>query len=90
MPVFRCYIVRGHSHALFQDHCNIMRKLPVFILLTAIVLAAYSWDVNEKYTGPKTPETDTTWHADILAGYEARYVNQGEAFDGTSLSLIHI
>lgn len=88
MPVFCCYIVRGHSHALFQDHCNIMRKLPVFILLTAIVLAAYSWDVNEKYTGPKTPETDTTWHADILAGYEARYVNHGEAFDGPCRSTI--
>lgn len=47
-----------------------------------------AWDVNEKFTGVKTPTTDTTWHPDILEGYEARYVNQGEAFDGPCRSTI--
>lgn len=51
-------------------------------------LSAYSWNVNEKYKGPKTPVTDTAWHSDILPGYEARYVNQGEAFDGPCRSTI--
>ncbi len=66
-----------------------MRKLP--LLLIALLLScafASAWDVNKKYTGPKTPTTDTTWHPDILAGYEARYVNQGEAFDGPCRSTI--
>ncbi len=31
---------------------------------------------------------DTQWHEDILPGYEARYVNQGEAFDGPCRSTI--
>lgn len=34
------------------------------------------------YKGEMHFTTDTSWHADILPGYEARYVNQGEAFDG--------
>lgn len=34
------------------------------------------------YKGEKYPETDLKWHPDILDGYEARYVNQGETFDG--------
>lgn len=50
--------------------------------------AATAWDVNEKYEGPRTPTTDTSWHSDILPGYEARYVNQGEAFDGPCRSTI--
>ncbi|MDE6669388.1 MAG: alpha/beta hydrolase [Muribaculaceae bacterium] len=67
-----------------------MRKLPFLMLalLAAFVAMAVdndnpaTWRFPEKYTGPKTPTTDTTWHPDILKGYEARYVNQGEAFDG--------
>lgn len=58
------------------------------ILLLMASLAAYTWDVNEKYTGPKTPTTDFAWHPDILPGYEARYVDQGEAFDGPCRSTI--
>lgn len=50
--------------------------------------AASAWDLSVKYEGPKTPTTDTTWHADILPGYEARYVNQGMAFDGPCRSTI--
>lgn len=65
-----------------------MRKLPFFILLSIIVSSASAWDVNEKYKGIKTPTTDTTWHQDILDGYEARFVNQGEAFDGPCRSTI--
>ncbi|MDE7179958.1 MAG: alpha/beta hydrolase [Muribaculaceae bacterium] len=65
-----------------------MRLLPVLLLSATAALTAYSWDVNEKYKGPKTPTTDVSWHADILPGYEARYVNQGEAFDGPCRSTI--
>lgn len=65
-----------------------MKKLPVLFLLIFVFVLSYAWDVNVKYTGPKTPTTDTTWHPDILPGYEARYVNQGEAFDGPCRSTI--
>lgn len=43
---------------------------------------------EHKYTGPEWTTTDTRWHEDILPGYEARYVNQGEAFDGPCRSTI--
>ena len=33
-------------------------------------------------------ETDFSWHKDILPGYEARYVSQGESFDGPCRSTI--
>lgn len=74
-----------------------MRKLPLlFLLLATAVLGAIAvdndnpqtWRFPEKYTGPKFATTDTLWHADILPGYEARYVNQGEAFDGPCRSTI--
>lgn len=65
-----------------------MKRLVPFILLTGAATVLAAWNVNEKYTGPMTPTTDTTWHADILPGYEARYVNQGEAFDGPCRSTI--
>ncbi|MDE6299416.1 MAG: hypothetical protein K2M10_07215, partial [Muribaculaceae bacterium] len=65
-----------------------MRKLPVLLIILLSSAVAGAWDVNKKYKGPKTPTTDTTWHADILKGYEARYVNQGEAFDGPCRSTI--
>lgn len=51
-------------------------------------IASGEWHFPEKYTGPVTPTTDTSWHPDILEGYEARYVNQGEAFDGPCRSTI--
>lgn len=41
-----------------------------------------------KYTGEKYRETDLAWHADILPGYEARYVDQGEAYDGPCRSTV--
>lgn len=34
------------------------------------------------YKGKKYVETDLAWHPDILPGYEARYVDQGDAYDG--------
>lgn len=64
------------------------RLLPFPIVLALLCGGASAWNLSEKYTGPKTPETDTTWHADILPGYEARYVNQGMAFDGPCRSTI--
>lgn len=65
-----------------------MRKLLILPLTLAVALIASAWNVDEKYTGQKTPTTDTSWHPDILPGYEARYVNQGEAFDGPCRSTI--
>lgn len=65
-----------------------MRKLPAFLFSILFCSIAGAWNVNGKYKGEKTPTTDTSWHADILPGYEARFVNQGEAFDGPCRSTI--
>lgn len=56
--------------------------------MLSIGIAAGAWDLSQPYKGPKLPTTDTLWHPDILPGYEARYVNQGEAFDGPCRSTI--
>ena len=65
-----------------------MRKLPFIIILFFTCLLTGAWNVKEKYKGKKTFTTDCSWHPDILEGYEARYVNQGEAFDGPCRSTI--
>ncbi|MDE6448304.1 MAG: alpha/beta fold hydrolase, partial [Muribaculaceae bacterium] len=41
-----------------------------------------SWHWQEKYTGPKTMPDDWQWGPDVLEGYESRFVDLGEAFDG--------
>ncbi len=62
-----------------------MKKLP-FLALLLIITAALA---TAKYNGEKYFTTDLSWHPDILGhGYEARYVNQGEAFDGPCRSTI--
>lgn len=65
-----------------------MKTLPILLLAGVVAMSAYGWNIREKYKGPKTPVADTAWHQDILPGYEARYVNQGEAFDGPCRSTI--
>lgn len=65
-----------------------MRKLPLFIVMAIITFSLSAWNLKEKYKGPKYQVTDVSWHPDILEGYEARYVNQGEAFDGPCKSTI--
>lgn len=66
-----------------------LRVLPLALFVSVLgSLGAWGWDVKEKYKGPKHPTTDLSWHPDILEGYEARYVNQGEAFDGPCRSTI--
>lgn len=66
-----------------------MRKFSLTLLAIIIcALASAAWDLDKKYTGPKTPTTDLSWHPDILEGYEARYVNMGKAFDGPCRSTI--
>lgn len=66
-----------------------MKRLRILTLTLALVaVTAGAWDVSKKYTGPKTRTTDVSWHTDILPGYEARYVDQGEAFDGPCRSTI--
>lgn len=60
-----------------------------FILLSLIVMTGTAeWHLPEKYTGPVVATTDFAWHPDILEGYEARYVDQGVAFDGPCRSTI--
>lgn len=51
-------------------------------MMAASTPSARAWDLKKKYKGPKYATTDVSWHEDILPGFEARYVNQGEAFDG--------
>ncbi len=58
------------------------------MLAAGMAVGSLAWDVNVKYKGPKYATTDLSWHEDILPGYEARYVNQGEAFDGPCRSTI--
>lgn len=65
-----------------------MKKFPLFVILLFATVVIRAWNINEKYTGEKTIETDTLWHPDILSGYEARYVNQGISFDGPCRSTI--
>lgn len=65
-----------------------MRKLPLLLFILMLSAMVRAWNVDEKYVGPKTPTTDTTWHPDILDGYEARFVNQGVSFDGPCRSTI--
>lgn len=62
--------------------------VPVLIALALTRPDANAWDISTKYTGKKTETTDTSWHKDILPGYEARYVNQGIQFDGPCRSTI--
>ena len=59
-----------------------MRKLLPFI---AILLAAMAYATRPER---RAEPIDTAWHADILPGYEARYVDQGIAFDGPCRSTI--
>lgn len=71
-----------------------MRRFIFFlVLITAVGCIAgnfyTTWpDWDKKYEGKKFFETDTTWHQDVLEGYESRFVNQGEAFDGPCRSTI--
>lgn len=46
------------------------------------------WDWTQKYTGPKTVDWDTLWAPDLLPGFESRFVNHPEAFDGPCRSTI--
>ena len=62
--------------------------VPMLMALAFVRPEAKAWDIDAKYNGPKTPTTDTSWHPDILPGYEARYVDQGEQFDGPCRSTI--
>lgn len=62
--------------------------MPALLALTLMRPEVRAWDIDKKYEGPKTVTTDIGWHNDILPGYEARYVNQGEQFDGPCRSTI--
>lgn len=59
-----------------------MKKLLHIICFVAVATAAVA-SHSESPTA-----SDTAWHTDILPGYQARYVNQGEAFDGPCRSTI--
>lgn len=66
----------------------LMLAVPMLVALTLICPHVSAWDIDTKYKGTKTETTDTSWHPDILPGYEARYVNQGNQFDGPCRSTI--
>ena len=66
-----------------------LRTAAITLMAAIAASAAFGgWDYTKKYEGPKTPTTDFSWHPDILEGYEARYVSQGESFDGPCRSTI--
>lgn len=71
-----------------------MRKFILSVMVLTVVCCIggefyTEWpDWDKKYKGEKFRETDTTWHPDILEGYESRFVDQGEAFDGPCRSTI--
>lgn len=41
-----------------------------------------TWNWQEKFKGDKVMPDDWTWGPDILEGYESRFVDLGETFDG--------
>lgn len=48
-----------------------------------------NWDGwRDKFKGEKSMPDDWDWGPDVLQGYESRFVNQGEAFDGPVRSTI--
>lgn len=66
-----------------------MKKLSVIAIFMSILsFTLIAWDIDKKYEGLKILTIDTCWHPDILPGFEARYVPQGEAFDGPCQSTI--
>lgn len=65
-----------------------MKKLILLIIGAIVLITLYGLYDRDTYIGPKVPVSDTSWHPDILDGFEARYVNQGEAFDGPCRSTI--
>ena len=60
-----------------------MKKLLLFIGGMLAMAALYAAKPAER-----SEPLDTQWHKDILKGYEARYVDQGMAFDGPCRSTI--
>ena len=57
------------------------------ILIAAVSLQAGRFYENwtgwqEKYRGEKTMPDDWDWGPDVLPGYESKFINLGEAFDG--------
>jgi len=79
-----------------------MKKLPLLSLLAAMALCIAYGNSSDRVLaygdglrqgsgcnrGCIDSVGDILWHADILRGYEARYVDQGEAFDGPCRSTI--
>lgn len=66
-----------------------MRKILLLIIVfVTIVMCVSPYAAGGKYKGEKKATSDFSWHADILPGYEARYVDQGEAFDGPCRSTL--
>ncbi len=61
------------------------RLLPAVIL---VMLLPYIIQCSDNQRQERTQPLDTSWHPDILPGYEARYVEQGMAFDGPCRSTI--
>lgn len=68
---------------------KIILSLAAAIALTSVATEFYTtWEWRKPYKGPEYATVDTAWHADILQGYESRFVDQGKAFDGPCRSTI--
>ncbi|MDE5652444.1 MAG: alpha/beta fold hydrolase [Muribaculaceae bacterium] len=75
---------------------KLRRMIPAAILAASLALAFSlpagrfyeTWDWQTKYKGEKTLPADSGWGPDVLEGYESRFVDQGEAFDGPVRSTI--
>lgn len=70
-----------------------MKRILTFAVPMLMTLAftrpdAHAWDIDNICRAPAHIETDTSWHDDILHGYEARHVDQGQQFDGPCRSTI--
>ncbi|MDE6218359.1 MAG: alpha/beta hydrolase [Muribaculaceae bacterium] len=73
-----------------------MRKLlPAFTVLMLLVAIGSraerfyeKWDIRHIEKAPRSMTVDTAWLPDLLEGYESRFVDQGESFDGPCRSTI--
>lgn len=65
-----------------------MKRKLLFTFTTFALIASSCGNTKKVETDASEAPIDTTWHADILPGYEARQVDQGITFDGPCRSTI--
>ncbi|MDE6558609.1 MAG: hypothetical protein K2K29_01825, partial [Muribaculaceae bacterium] len=79
---------KASTHLLFGVFSLLILGLGVHFSLSASRFYE-NWDGwRHKFKGEKVMPDDWDWGPDVLPGYESRFVNQGEAFDGPARSCI--